>query len=145
MSTSLANIINGYQFNWEFEKKDFEGILTAQYIDSLYKKFIDKKLSDNYTPGDLNEILPLIKRFELNKKIYTHYNYSWISSDKVEIATDLYFQLLILLLLAYDYSRDLRFLNTSLKINDYIKSSKHDLASSIDSYIYQRLEVLYVK
>ena len=64
----------------------------------------------------------ILKKFELKKKLFLKYN-----SDFKEITSDYYFLrnyllLSLLCLILYEKSKSLKYLNSSLKINDILSS-----------------------
>ena len=107
--TSLDSLENLYK-NSSISLSKLLSILISQYFtlqsSDLFLEILDK----------------LIKKFEIKKKLYSDYD-----SDFKEISTsydDLlnYEKLSLLTLLHYEKTKNLKFLNTALKINDTLSS-----------------------
>lgn len=62
----------------------------------------------------------LQKRLELNKKIYIRYSEKWKAVSDVEIPTSKYYLTALLFLCDYEQTKDLRQLNSALKLIDRI-------------------------
>ena len=97
------------------------------------------------------QVIPIIdkflKKFEIRKKIFLHYDYEFnkIGDEFKEIQN--YILLSFLCLFRYQVTSDLKYLNTFLKLNDTICSVKNLVVNKIDISLFHFLltsEMKYV-
>ena len=93
-----------------------ENIITSQKLYEIYNKILD----NNEFKNELNKF---IKKFEITRKIYEKYS----NDMKLGIGSfhklNNYVILSLCNLLAYEKKKNLKYLNTSLKLNDVICST----------------------
>lgn len=84
-----------------------------------------------------NKILDiLIKKFEIKKRIFEFYDSEFKESKKEYSNLNNYILLSLICLLKFEKTHNLKFLNTSLKLNDTISSQIKKLISSKDTKLY---------
>ena len=120
---SLNDII--YNF---FEKEVFEDTNDI-VLENLFKKILCKQYQENESNLKIDVFL---KKFEIKKKIYTIYNSDF--SEKSNHYENLrnYLLLSFLCLKRYDETNNLKYLNTSLKLNDLLISQAEKISSQVD-------------
>ncbi len=107
-----------------------ENINTEKLLYFLFTEFIkDKK--------KYNKILDiLIKKFEIKKRIFEFYDSEFKESKKEYSNLKNYILLSLICLLKFDKTQNLKFLNTSLKLNDTISSQIKKLISPKYTKLY---------
>lgn len=78
----------------------------------------------------------LIKKFEIKKRIFESYHYEFKENTKKFEMMKNYILLSLICLLKYEKTRNLKFLNTSLKLNDIISSKINELKDNDDLLLY---------
>ena len=99
--------------------------------------FLCSKLEENKMKGFLKEIIDVfIKKFEIRKKIFNAYNadFKVASNDFANLKNYSLFSLICLL--EYHKTDNLKYLNTSLKLNDIICSQSTKISSSDDITLF---------
>ena len=86
-------------------------------------------ISDNF-------INIFIKKFEVKKKIYSKYSKEFKENSENFTVLRNYLLLSIICLIKYQRTLNLKFLNTTLKINDILCSQKNFIYDSIDSELF---------
>lgn len=114
LSDNILNLINTNENNEVLDQSIF---LTKELLLFIYKK--NRNTSDIIHKTYLDRI---IKKFEIKKKIYEQYDnqIKEVSSEHSDIVN--YILLSINCSIAYKKSHNLRYLNTSLKLNDLLIS-----------------------
>ena len=130
---NFNDILNKISFHQEqdfYNKIGKNNIETERFFKFLYVDLINnKKRNDEFL-----EIL--IKKFEIKKRIFESYDYEFkentIKFEKIKN----YILLSLICLLKYEKTRNLKFLNTSLKLNDIISSKINELKDNEDLLLY---------
>lgn len=101
---------------------------TGSFTESLFIKWIDCLNNNELNYEELNLLL---KRFEVTKKIYNEYDENFRPiNNKVFEELHLYVLFSHILVLAYDKTKKLQYLNSLLKVNDINISVFKDLVGS---------------
>ena len=92
---------------------------TEKFLKILVKNIV---LQQNF---DYNVLDIFVKKFEVKKKIFEEYNKEYLqNSERYENLTN-YILLSGICLIAYEKKRNLKYLNTSLKLNDLLTNQIH--------------------
>ena len=83
-----------------------------------------------------NLITMFIKKFEIKKKIYSEYSKEFKETSKNFVVLRNYLLLSIICLIKYQRTSNLKFLNTTLKINDILCSQNNSIDNLIDSELF---------
>ena len=91
----------------------------------------------------------IIKKFEIKKKIFESYNLEFKENTTKYLNLKNYILLSIICLFKYEKTKNLKFLNTSLKLNDLISSQRKKLIILEDILLYsfiikKELEVIEI-
>jgi len=120
-------------FKTEKEKwKDIKNnsINTEKLLKFLFIEIIKK--------SEKSEILlnKIIKKFEIKKKIFESYDLEFKEKSKKDSNLKNYLLLSIICLFKYQKTKNLKFLNTSLKINDLISSQQQKICNLDEISLY---------
>ena len=148
------------------EKKPIlsENIVLVKLNLNDYKHYDVTKLEDYSTDSLLSWILfclgqnfdlssdyfitSLIRKFEVKKRIHSKYSKNFNESSDDFIYLRNYLLLSTICLLKYQKTLNLKFLNTTLKINDLLCSRRHMIENDIDSALFAHAlekEIRYIK
>ncbi len=114
------------------KKKTFE---TKKLLCFIYKKFLENKLNDEY----LELINKLIKKFEISKKIFDVYEFDLTSKSKNFMIYKNYLILSLICIKLYEKKMNLKFLNTSLKLNDALCSNFKKIIDKNDLLLLKKV------
>jgi len=114
--------------NWKDNEKN--NINTEKLLKFLFIKILKKSKKEEIL---LNEV---IKKFEIKKKIFESYNLEFRENTKKYSNLKNYILLSIICLFKYKKTKNLKFLNTSLKLNDLISSQRKKLVVLEDISLY---------
>ncbi len=117
------------------ENTDWRNIKNNNIDTEKLLKFLYIKILKN-TKDDEILLNKLIKKFEINKKIFESYNSEFKENTKKFLNLKNYILLSLICLLKYEKTKNLKFLNTSLKLNDIISSERKKLIISEDILLY---------
>jgi len=127
----LMNILknNSNLSNFEFNKESYE---TENLLSFLYVRLKTRKNNET-NKKILNQ---LIKKFEIKKLLYLQYdsNLKEISSNYTKLSN--YILLSLCCLLKYEQTKNLKFLNTSLKLNDTILSQRIKINNNFEKSLF---------
>lgn len=121
--------------SFKIEKEDWKNnkrknINTEKLLEFLFMEIIKKS---NKEEKLLNKI---IKKFEIKKKIFESYNLEFKENTKKYSNLKNYILLSIICLFKFKKTKNLKFLNTSLKLNDLISSQIKKLNVLEDTSLY---------
>ncbi|WP_428324997.1 hypothetical protein [Nitrosopumilus sp.] len=123
---SLSDIIH-YFCDIEIDKNEEEIIL-----ENFLAKLLCKKINENKINLKIDNF---IKKFEIKKKLFTTYDLSLIEKSKDHKNLRNYLLLTFLCLNKYDETNNLKYLNTSLKINDLSISQIKNINEQMDLFL----------
>ena len=127
--------------NWKDDKGKI--IYTEKLLKFLLVEILRKSKKEDIL---LNKI---IKKFEIKKKIFESYNLEFKENTTKYLNLKNYILLSIICLFKYEKTKNLKFLNTSLKLNDLISSQRKKLIILEDILLYsfiikKELEVIEI-
>ena len=102
-------------------------------VEDFLRQQLNKILTSEFT---LNEdINKLLKKFEIKKQIFSEYDFEFKKNfgDHKNLLN--YLLLSIICLYIYEYSKNLKFFNTGLKLNDLLCSQKVSIFTSIEKLL----------
>jgi len=134
ISKNLDDFIKHYIFK-DKQIKETEKILTKIFLEELKK--------NNGNHENLTNIY--LKKFEIKKRLYTSYdeNFKENSNDYSNLRN--YILLSAICILKYENSKNLKFLNTSLKINDTICSRIKNLDDDLEKSLVIHILTMEIK
>ena len=118
--------------------------IEAQFSDKIGNKVVNTEklleflfIESTKNKKKFNKLLDiLIKKFEINKRISESYDSEFKANKKEYSNPKNYVLLSLICLLKFEQTQNLKFLNTSLKLNDIISSQIKKLISSKDRKLY---------
>ena len=110
----LAEKYSGISSNIRFDEK----INTFEFFNYLLKRISDKVI-DQKSKEKLDQ---LVKTFEVKKKIFSKYGVDMKENSSDYASINLYLLFSLICLKFYELNKNLKYLNTSLKLNDIICS-----------------------
>jgi len=113
-------------------KKTYE---TEKLLWFIYKKISENKLNDKY----LELINKLIKKFEISKKIFDFYEFDLTLESKNFMIYKNYLILSLICMNLYEKRMNLKFLNTSLKLNDALCSNFKKIIDENDLLLLKKV------
>lgn len=115
----------------DFLKTNIE---TEEFLSLLLIKF------SNAIDNDLTKILnEFIKKFEVKKILYSSYDKNFKKSSSLYSNLRNYILLSILCMLAYKKNKNLKYLNTSLKLNDTVCSQINKLKTNLEKSLFYHI------
>ena len=130
---NFNDVLNKISFHQE---QDFYNKIRKNNIETekLFKFLYVDLINNNKINDEFLEIL--IKKFEIKKRIFESYDYEFKENTKKFEMMKNYILLSLICLLKYEKTRNLKFLNTSLKLNDIISSKINELKDNEDLLLY---------
>jgi len=148
INQNINEIKNFDDISYKIEETNYENynkknINTEKLLKFLILEIIKKSSKEEIL---LNKI---IKKFEIKKKIYESYNLEFKENTKKYSNLKNYILLSIICLFKFKKTKNLKFLNTSLKLNDLISSQikKLNILEDISLYsfvIKKELEIIKI-
>ena len=135
INKNIKEIKKFRDISFKIEKEDWKNnkrknINTEKLLEFLFMEIIKKS---NKEEKLLNKI---IKKFEIKKKIFESYNLEFKENTTKYLNLKNYILLSIICLFKYEKTKNLKFLNTSLKLNDLISSQIKKLNVLEDTSLY---------
>lgn len=127
--------ISFYLKSFNFERYDIKYLLKRVYIENSTKEKLKLILFilHRYSKPKVvykkiyNWLSMFIKKYEVSKKIYVEYNPRWEKKSADYKIIENYVLLALNLAIFYNNSKNLKFLNTLLKLNDILCGIKEDI------------------
>ena len=94
---------------------------TQNYLKKLIVNILEKK---NYF--DKKKIISFLKSYEVKKKIYSYYSHNLKIGYGEKTLFENYILFYFILIISYVKKKDIRYLNTMLKVSDFIISKKNE-------------------
>jgi len=109
-------------------------IETEEILSLLLIKF------SNAIDNDITKILnEFIKKFEVKKRLYSSYDKNFKESSSLYSNLRNYILLSTLCMLAYKKNKNLKYLNTSLKLNDTVCSQINKLKTNLEKSLFYHI------
>tara|TARA_Y100001936_G_scaffold187757_1_gene185809 strand:+ start:255 stop:863 length:609 start_codon:yes stop_codon:yes gene_type:complete len=135
-------------FETKFLIKNKNEIIEKNVVTKELFIFLLNSVIKSNPVNEIKEIIDLfLKKFEISKKIFTTYDIGKKKTSEIHDELDNYILFSLICLKIYEYTKNLKYLNTSLKLNDIISSNirivkKHNLSQIINFIIKNEIKMI---
>ena len=115
-------------------------------LEELFLRIIGEKENGNHKSDNIIDIF--LKKYEVKKRLATHYDENFLEKKSNYYHLRNYVLLNVLLMIRFSETKNIRFLNTMLKINDMLISKITSINNKTDLEIFKNLlknEIKFVK